>query len=501
MEPRYAEIARVMFSKGEWIVPTVNGELYTDKPILYFWFVLIMSKIFGGVSEWTVRFPAALGGTGFVLATYFMGRDFFSARIGFIAAAILATSLRVIWEARWAHVDMLFGWFFLLSIYFAARTLLRRGGPNEILLAYVFMAFATLTKGLIGIVLPGLLFVALMLARRDWGMIQAAKPAVGLLLFVLVAAPWFYMVNRATGGQWLSDFISIHHLQRYTAGTGHRQPFYYYLTTLPVDFLPWTVFLIPALFAYRDYRRVWTGPQLQLCFLWFLTVLVFFTASDTKRDLYLLPLLPTLAFFVAVYLDDLERRHIAPSALYLWSTAIFFGLVAVSGLALPFAMGIARPDATWLLIPSSVVLAVGGSLTVFLILRRRPAAAAISVCLMMILTTVTAVLWFFPYLEPFKSQREFSREISKIVPAMAPLYVYADTMHDFNYYTQRAMIPILGSPAQVTRLLGKKEKSYLLIRARDLRKLPAITPESIVASNSPNNQIWHLIELNHRPAN
>jgi 4-amino-4-deoxy-L-arabinose transferase-like glycosyltransferase len=62
VEPRYAEIARVMFAKGEWIVPTVNGDLYTDKPILYFWLVLLASQIGGAVNEWTVRLPAALGG-------------------------------------------------------------------------------------------------------------------------------------------------------------------------------------------------------------------------------------------------------------------------------------------------------------------------------------------------------------------------------------------------------------------------------------------------------
>jgi len=82
VEPRYGEIARVMFARNEWIVPTVNGDLYTDKPILYFWLVLLASKIAGAVNEWTVRLPATLGGTGLVLATYYFGRDFFSARIG-----------------------------------------------------------------------------------------------------------------------------------------------------------------------------------------------------------------------------------------------------------------------------------------------------------------------------------------------------------------------------------------------------------------------------------
>jgi 4-amino-4-deoxy-L-arabinose transferase-like glycosyltransferase len=94
VEPRYAEIARVMFIKGEWIVPTVNGDLYTDKPILYFWLVLIFSKLIGEVNEWTVRLPAALGALGAVFATFKLGKDFFSPKVGFIAGVVLATSAR-----------------------------------------------------------------------------------------------------------------------------------------------------------------------------------------------------------------------------------------------------------------------------------------------------------------------------------------------------------------------------------------------------------------------
>ncbi len=180
VEPRYAEVVRVMFAKSEWIVPTVNGELYTDKPILYFWLALIVSKIAGGVTEWTVRLPAALGAIGFVMATYLVGRDFFSARVGIIAGAVLATSIRVIWEARWAHIDMLFGFLFLLTIYFGARSLLGKGGKREILWAYVFMALAVLAKGLIGIVLPALTLAAFAIVRRDWRIIVDAKLQLGI---------------------------------------------------------------------------------------------------------------------------------------------------------------------------------------------------------------------------------------------------------------------------------------------------------------------------------
>ena len=329
VEPRYAEIARVMFSKNEWIVPTINGDLYTDKPILYFWLALIGAKIFGVVNEWTVRLPAALGGVGFVLATYLIGRDFLNARAGLIGAAVLDTSMRVLWEARWAHVDMVFCAFFVFAVYFGARSLFHKGRPHEILFTYLFLALATLTKGLIGVVLPGLLFLAVMLVRREWRLIFVLKLHLGLPIFLLIAAPWFYLVTRATDGKWLADFIYIHHIQRYTAGAGHRQSFYYYLTTLPADFLPWTIFLIPALFAFRPYLRRWADPVVQFFVLWFFAVFLFFTFSDTKRDLYLLPLMPTLALFVGRYFDDLADEKIAPSVTYRWLTLAFFGVVAI----------------------------------------------------------------------------------------------------------------------------------------------------------------------------
>ena len=191
VEPRYAEIVRVMFVKNQWIVPTVNGELYTDKPILYFWLALMFSKIFGAVNEWTVRLPAALGAIGMVLITYKLGKDFYSPRVGLIAGAVLATSARVIWEGRWAHLDALFAFFFALAMYFAAHATLHRERRNQFLWAYALMALATLTKGLIGVVLPALILVVFVLVTREWRLIRAARLPSGIVLFLLIAAPWF----------------------------------------------------------------------------------------------------------------------------------------------------------------------------------------------------------------------------------------------------------------------------------------------------------------------
>lgn len=497
VEPRYAEIARVMFLKGEWIVPAVNGELYTDKPILYFWLVLIASKLAGGVNEWTVRLPAALGGVGFVLGTYFIGRDFFNARVGFYGAAILATSMRVIWEARWAHIDALFCSLFAFAIYFGARSLFKKGHPNEILLAYVFMGLAVLAKGLIGIVLPGLIFVAFVLAERDWRMIGAAKLPLGIAIFLVVTLPWFYLVNRATEGRWLADFLYVHHLQRYTDGAGHRQPFHYYFRTLPADFLPWTVFAVPALFARRRIRAAWSEPTARFFLLWFLSIFVFFTLSDTKRDLYLMPLLPPLALFVGNYFNDLVVGELAQDGFYRWFASACFGAIGLAGLALPVALHWFRPDFLGASLPASFVFALGGILVVRFVWRGRPLAVLAAVSALMTATTFALWLSVFPYLERFKSPRIFAAMVEATVSPGAPLFIYADAMHDFNYYLEREAIAILLSPAEADALIARREHGYIMITERNLRRVPSLSREWIRASGvDEGNSTWHLLELN-----
>jgi 4-amino-4-deoxy-L-arabinose transferase-like glycosyltransferase len=500
VEPRYAEIARIMFVKGEWIVPRVNGELYTDKPILYFWLVLIASKLAGGVSEWTVRLPAALAGIGFILATYFIGRDFFSPRVGFIAATVLATSMRVIWEARWAHIDMVLGFFFILTIYFGARSLLGQRKKHEILLAYVFMGLAVLAKGLIGIVLPALLLGAFALIRRDWNIIINAKLPLGIPLFLLVVAPWFYLVNNSTDGKWLADFIYVHHIQRYVDGDGHRQPFYYYLTTLPVDFLPWTVFAISAVFAYFPYRQLKQQPIPQLLALWFVVVFLFFSISDSKRDLYLLPLLPSVALLVGNYIDDLAEGRLGESTLYQWMGQLFFGAVAAIGLALPIAAWIVRRETFWISLPAAVVFASGGILAVVFIRKRRPLKAVTTVTLLITLATVCLSIGILPYVDQFKSRRPFSTEVKKIVPATATLYIYDDTMHNFNFYTEREIIPVLSSQGEVLEVFRQSGNRYILIDDPHLKTLNIFGRDQIVATQSIGTTTWNLVNFGAKAA-
>jgi 4-amino-4-deoxy-L-arabinose transferase-like glycosyltransferase len=495
VEPRYAEIARVMFMKGEWIVPTVNGDLYTDKPILFFWLVLIFSKLAGSVNEWTVRLPAALGALGVVFATYKLGKDFFGPKIGFMAAVVLATSVRVILETRWAHVDMLFSFFFLLSMLFAARAILRTEKRHEMIPAYIFMALATLTKGLIGVVLPAFILLTFVVVRRDWRLLREARLPLGIPLFLLVAAPWFYLVNQATGGKWLSDFIYIHHIRRFTDPLGHREPFYYYFTTLPVDLLPWTIFALPALFAYKPSKKLFAEPTSLIFTLWFFVIFIFFSLSDSKRDLYLLPLLPVAALFVAVYFEDLVSGKLSLGWLQSSLALALFGLLALGCLALPIATWMLRRDAFGISIPVSLAIGAGSLIVFYFLWRREPWRLFLATALMMAVGVTVASVWVLPYLDRFKSPRPLALAVNAKVPPDVPLYIYADTMNDYNFYTRREIIPVLSSrPGGQAPALGNRS-GFLLIRDRDLQRLHPLSDDKVLLSQSVGGKTWYLVSL------
>jgi 4-amino-4-deoxy-L-arabinose transferase-like glycosyltransferase len=389
---------------------------------------------------------------------------------------------------------MLFGSFFVLSIYFGAQTLLRGAGTNKILWAYVFMALATLAKGLIGLVLPALLFIAAMLTYRDWSMFRRARPVLGVLIFLSITAPWFFLVNKATAGRWLSEFVYVHHFLRYTDSTGHRRPFYYYLTTLPSDFLPWTILAVPAAIT-STCREKLRHPHAQFCLVWFLTIFVFFSLSDSKRELYLLPLMPTLALLVGNYVEGVSSGRLNVGALPRYVMAGLFGMIAMAGFAAPVIAWFRWPDAVWPIIPLSLVLVCGGILTGLSILRGRMFAAFALLSGMMLAVTFAAILWALPYLERYKSDREFAQEIVRIVPPQAQLYVYRDSTHDFNFYTKREEIPVLKSADQIAGLRDQ-QNSYVLITEREWKRTLGLLPEwSIAASNGLD---WRLIR--HRPS-
>jgi 4-amino-4-deoxy-L-arabinose transferase-like glycosyltransferase len=301
-------------------------------------------------------------------------------------------------------------------------------------------------------------------------------------------------VSRATGGTWLKEFIYLHHVQRYTDGLGHREPFYYYLTTLPVDFLPWTLFAIPALLLWRPGKK-WLREPVPLFFtLWFLVIFLFFTASDTKRDLYLLPLVPAVSLFTALYLDDLFTGRRAQHRWERVLNLLFFGLVAAACIALPFGTWQLRRDAFWISVPVAASLGAAALTAVYCAWRRLMQPFFWSVAATMVIGVVTASTAVLPYLDRYKSPRPFSLAVNRRIPPGAPLYVYADTMNDYNFYMKREVMPIIPARRSGEDGLTTRE-GFLLIRDRDLERLRPFGQVNIVLEQPVGGKTWYLIAL------
>jgi len=306
-ESRYAEIPREMVASGDWITPRLNGFKYFEKPPLQYWATAGFFKVFE-VADWSARLWTALAGFAGIFMVLFAGRRLFGAPAGVYAAAVLAGSPLYVMLGQVNTLDM--GLTFFLSAAVFAFAL------GHMLLFWAACALAVLSKGLVGIVLPLAAIALYILIKRDWGLIRRMRIVPGVILFLLIAAPWFVAVSIAND-EFLRFFFIQEHFQRFTSRIhGRYQPVWYFLPILAAGILPWLLPLGRAL--YSSFKEKTEGFDATLFLgLWALVVFVFFSASGSKLPSYILPMFPPLALLVGRWIATREPRSVlvAQSAL------------------------------------------------------------------------------------------------------------------------------------------------------------------------------------------
>ena len=499
-EPIYGEVIRVMFEKSNWLVPALNGQIYADKPVLYFWLAFLASKLAGGVNEWTVRIPAALGGIGLVLTTYEFGKTFYDRQTGFLAAIMLATSSRVFWESRFLRLDTVLAFFLLLGFFFFMKALLGKEGRAFFLLSYACFALATLTKGPIGIVLPGLAilsFIAISGRSRELGDMRLVSGAV---LVIALIAPWLLALHLRNDDQWLHDFIWIHNVQNYALEPiGHIRPFYYYFFNLPPDFLPWTVLLPGAVIFYYPWMDRLKNPVSLSLACWFVAIFVFFSLSKSKIAYYLLPLLPAVALFAANYLKELISGEALRGAhwrctavlLYILAASLFLG-----GFATPFVTyKLERGLFPWTA-PLTAILLVGSAIMLVSLKRKKLSLFFWSFVALFAGVFLVMSVGVLPYFDQHKSPRAVGEFVRNHVPDSIPVYIFQSTMSDFNYYAGRASIPVISSEEEIARLSASHAQAYLLINDKDLMEIKRLkNNREVVIERRVGDRKWYLLRL------
>jgi 4-amino-4-deoxy-L-arabinose transferase-like glycosyltransferase len=304
-EGRYSEIPREMVASGDWLTPRLNGIKYFEKPALQYWATATAFTAFGE-HHWTARLWPALTGFLGVLATAFATTRLFGARAGLIAGAVLAGS--VLWNVI-GHVNTLdMGVSFFLAAAVFALCLAQRdeATPTESRRwqdgAWVLLALAVLSKGLIGLVLPAATVVAYAVWQRDWGFILRIRPFRGLLILLVITAPWFIAVSLANPE--FAHFFFIHeHFERFlTKAHGRYQPMWYFIPILLIGMLPWLGTLLQGLVAgFRSDAGLRFQPR-RFLLLWAVLVFAFFSMSSSKLASYILPIFPALAALIGLHL-------------------------------------------------------------------------------------------------------------------------------------------------------------------------------------------------------
>ena len=309
-ESRYAEIAREMVASGAWVTPRLNGYKYFEKPPLQAWATAAAFEAVG-FRDWAARLWAALTGFGAVLLAYALGKRAFGPAAGLFAAAVLASSPIYVLLGQTNTLDMGLTFFLLLAAYGYVF--------DRIGLFWAACALAVLSKGLVGVVLPVEIVFLQAAVRREFSPVRKAISWKGILLFILIAAPWFIAVSLANK-EFFHFFFIQEHFERYlTTVHGRFQPWWHFIPVLLVGLLPW---LVPV---FHGLKNAFNDKSAAFLALWAVGIFLFFSASSSKLPSYILPVVPALALLAGRSLAE------ASSSRLLVGQSLLFAALALAG--------------------------------------------------------------------------------------------------------------------------------------------------------------------------
>lgn len=337
-EGRYAEMAREMAATGDWITLRLNGIKYFEKPPLQNWMNALTFSLFG-LGDWQARLWTGLCGLIGIAAASYTALKLYGRRVAINTVCVLGASFY--WAAM-GHINSLdMGLSSMMTLALCGLLLAQRDGAsaneqrNGMLLCWAGMALATMSKGLIGFVLPGAVLVLYTIWSRDLGLWLRLHMGKGLLLFFAITAPWFILVWQANPEH--PHFFFIHeHFQRFTS-TVHKRDgaWYYFVPLLLIGILPWLGFLLQSLVA--SLRKENTRFQAKkMLFIWVTFIFFFFSISGSKLPSYILPIFPALAILIACQLEQISTFSLRLNA------ALMLTIGAISLALTPKIAGMAK---------------------------------------------------------------------------------------------------------------------------------------------------------------
>jgi 4-amino-4-deoxy-L-arabinose transferase-like glycosyltransferase len=525
-EPKNAACAFEMFERGDWVTPTFNGELRTDKPILLYWFTLAAYHVFG-VAEFSARITSALAGVGTALLTYHIGRRVFNAEVGLWAGLLLCCSLMFTVASRAATPDGLLIFFSTLAIWlFVAGSFPvsdnsksasgAKGFPHKRWMyfgMYAAMGMAVLAKGPIGVLLPMAVIGAYLLClnsdarvssngatrgqrtilgatswmvqtfwhTRIWKFAWRMRPITALLVVSAVALPWYIAVGIQTNGEWPAGFFFKHNFGRYMAPMeGHSGPPFYHVMSVFVGFFPASVFLMPALFSagrcLRDRDENSAGYLFMLN--WILVYVVFFSLAGTKLPSYVTPTHPALAVVTAAFFCRWAREPSRVRAFWQRFPVAILGVVGIGLIA----------GLTW----ASVVFMNGefrvgligviplvAAVTCFVQIRRRQIGRAVGCFVALSIAFLACGFgWVTKQIEPYQVAGRLPETFEGSQEQEIEVAAYLAFRPSWVFYS-RQPVELLREPQQVSSLFQGDLETFIITDSRKVEELLPHLPDDV----------------------
>jgi 4-amino-4-deoxy-L-arabinose transferase-like glycosyltransferase len=471
-EPRYAQIAREMLGRRDYITPELWGKAWLEKPALYYWRAMFSFKEFG-VHDWSARLPSASFAFVLIALVYLHMRRF---RPGgqLDAALITASCAGIIAFARGASTDMqlaapfcigMLGWyawyetdkkFWLFDLYF-------------------FNGAATLAKGPVAPFLALAIIFAFTALRREWSLLRRTIWVPGILLYLAMVLPWYIAVTKRNP-QFLRVFFLEHNLERFATNLyEHQQPGWFYVVVMLLSMMPWTVVAMRALVdatiesvnewrarlsrkRYVSHAR-WGDAFPEFLVLWTLFPVVFFSMSRSKLPGYILPAVPPLAILTGDYLNRVrhEQRGIMPWLLWLHAllTAVTVTLVLLLPWIISHAQGGIPPVR---LVVSAVLTGLGSAMLILVVVgrwgvKRLRAATLVPLVVLVLFLFGVGPLFGIPQISRTKetiqlidltySARPLARQLSQMTPRNEPvavLRVRRDLEYGLSFYRNERVL-------------------------------------------------------------
>ncbi len=462
-EAKNSVCAREMLERSDWIVPTFNQELRTDKPPLHYYFMMLAYSLFG-VNEFAARFFSSLMGVFTVLVVYLFARRYLEKLTAFYAALALLASVQVVTQFHLAVPDP-YLIFFITSGLLCFYAYFKENRKIFIYAFYACLALAALAKGPVAIVLPGAIVLLFLLWTKALNLrnITHWVPTPALLLFLLITLPWYFAVGFATDGAWPTGFFLHHNLGRYTNSMeGHGGPFFLIPLFVITGLFPFSILIIQALhFSWR--HRI--NDLLLFCLFAAGVITVFFSFSGTKLPNYPAPALPFLAIVLGYFLAHLN--NVTVSQYRVKATLLVYLLIT---LAIPIAVHIVLENELQMpeLLSISylfLILPFGALLGIMFLYRQK-----INYFLYAIIGSwIVTILVFFYIILPQIDRKNPVMTALQHIEADAEVAYYKQYNPAFSFYIKKPFLQ-LHSPGEVQDFL-QQSKGVVITRKKHMNEL------------------------------